>query len=1026
MLVLSFLLLTVPVVLAQSGSSAIVNYVNLVENGSAQALEVYFTLFDAAGGVISDRQPTAASLVFEDGKRVDIDPSRIQRPGNPVFVALVLDASGSMRDAVDEMKQAAKDAVNNAPPEAAFAVYQFNERSAEGAPVLRALQGYTLDDALILDAIDRLEVQNRGTCLYDATVEALTSLQFVPPISRRAVILFTDGRDELVSGGELDPCSENSLEAVLTAATAIGQRTPIYAIGLQGNSPVARTELESIAAASGGIARFGAIETLPTLFQEIMRALSSQLVVAADVCLESGPTRATLNLSLERELLEPKGLIVNVAGNCFLPTATPTATATATATATFTPLPLVLRAEAFDFQLDPETASFIVERSGDGTIAAYRVTITDAQGGNLLLELPRVNFDASLGARQVISFSTSDLPNAGIDVVVSAVDELGNTLARSQPLRATISRPTPTPTPTYTASPTLAPVDIQVDGVQQPDLNSDTVLLNLTVAQQDRITDFQISVIEDSSNRRVETFSPQLEETVQLSFEGLRPNIDYRIRIVAQTTEGGTVSREVTFFFEKPPTPTPTYTPTPSPSTTLTPTRTPSPVPTTPPVVVEVVGLVPADDWSSIALQLRVEEVGRITDDLEIRIIDSQGFDVRTLRQPVSEQIFVPTQDLNPGQEYRIVVRASIFGEPPVNAERTFTFDPPRTPTFTPSHTPTSTASPTPTVTPGVALSAPRLDNDTSNLTLDLNLSNQSMIQELRVQVIGSDGIVRFSENRRLTPDNLLRIPFANQVAGEYTIDVTALDSSGIALSHTSVTISYTPPPTPAPTSAPSPIELFVERVGTTAQENPIVLALVVVVLLLLLLVFIWAIRRLTGGGRRRQDTLKAPLLDDRPTGAFIQPGGPSDTADLMDSSGLTESTRPRGDDGTKVAEYDMEKTKVEMFSHVSPLPDGVSAHLYVQESEDRSMKGREFPIATREFRIGRKVGDLTFPRDEYMSREHAQIIYESGEFYLIDLGSAGGTYLDSKKVEPNVRTRLSNNKVITLGSRTKIQFIRD
>lgn len=57
--------------------------------------------------------------------------------------------------------------------------------------------------------------------------------------------------------------------------------------------------------------------------------------------------------------------------------------------------------------------------------------------------------------------------------------------------------------------------------------------------------------------------------------------------------------------------------------------------------------------------------------------------------------------------------------------------------------------------------------------------------------------------------------------------------------------------------------------------------------------------------------------------------------------------------------------------------------------------KGGEFPLSGDEILIGRgSEADIAID-DPSMSRRHAMIVRRGGRFYLRDLGSANGTYLD-------------------------------
>lgn len=43
---------------------------------------------------------------------------------------------------------------------------------------------------------------------------------------------------------------------------------------------------------------------------------------------------------------------------------------------------------------------------------------------------------------------------------------------------------------------------------------------------------------------------------------------------------------------------------------------------------------------------------------------------------------------------------------------------------------------------------------------------------------------------------------------------------------------------------------------------------------------------------------------------------------------------------------------------------------------------------------MGRNGNNEIFINDEFVSRFHAQIIFEDGEYYIKDCGSSSGTYL--------------------------------
>src|SRR6201987_5787637 len=102
-------------------------------------------------------------------------------------------------------------------------------------------------------------------------------------------------------------------------------------------------------------------------------------------------------------------------------------------------------------------------------------------------------------------------------------------------------------------------------------------------------------------------------------------------------------------------------------------------------------------------------------------------------------------------------------------------------------------------------------------------------------------------------------------------------------------------------------------------------------------------------------------------------------------------------------------------FSQISgPTSDpgsGVFPSLiYVQGNEQRSIVLNRTP-----FSVGRKVDkDLVIP-DPRVSRDHAMIVAENGDFYVVDQGSKHGTFLNGERVQ---RQRLQRNDRLEFGVR--------
>ncbi|MCH7480692.1 MAG: FHA domain-containing protein [Chloroflexi bacterium] len=75
-----------------------------------------------------------------------------------------------------------------------------------------------------------------------------------------------------------------------------------------------------------------------------------------------------------------------------------------------------------------------------------------------------------------------------------------------------------------------------------------------------------------------------------------------------------------------------------------------------------------------------------------------------------------------------------------------------------------------------------------------------------------------------------------------------------------------------------------------------------------------------------------------------------------------------------------------------------------------------------RETRIGRKLDNDLVIQDVLVSREHAKVIYEEGQFVAYDLESTGGTFINNKKISKGV---LYTGDELSLASVT-VTFVHD
>ena len=85
-------------------------------------------------------------------------------------------------------------------------------------------------------------------------------------------------------------------------------------------------------------------------------------------------------------------------------------------------------------------------------------------------------------------------------------------------------------------------------------------------------------------------------------------------------------------------------------------------------------------------------------------------------------------------------------------------------------------------------------------------------------------------------------------------------------------------------------------------------------------------------------------------------------------------------------------------------------ALVFVQGNEQRNIVLNRSP-----FTVGRKVDKDLVIADPRVSRDHAQIVLESGDFFLVDQGSKHGTFINGERIQ---RQKLERNDRMEFGAR--------
>ncbi|KPJ72802.1 hypothetical protein AMJ52_05035, partial [candidate division TA06 bacterium DG_78] len=196
--------------------------------------------------------------IYEDGVEQRLWVEEEERV--PASLVLILDSSGSMKHAMQDVLIAAKNLVGKLDEKDHAEIIDFDSN-------VKVMQTFTNNKQALSSVLDAI-VADGGTALYDATAQGIEDL--TKRIGLKAVVLLTDGKDENAKGdGPGSTITLEQLKAKLTSANI-----PVYTIGL--GEGIDKQVLETIASASGGKAYYAKdAEAVNKIYSEIITYLHS-------------------------------------------------------------------------------------------------------------------------------------------------------------------------------------------------------------------------------------------------------------------------------------------------------------------------------------------------------------------------------------------------------------------------------------------------------------------------------------------------------------------------------------------------------------------------------------------------------------------------------------------------------------------------------------------------------------------------------------------------------------------------------
>ncbi|MDW8298974.1 MAG: FHA domain-containing protein [Anaerolineae bacterium] len=867
-------------------------------------LRLYFTPIDSNRRPVLDVPLRSAQIIMLDPNDGGPYPAEVQQAKGPIEVVLVLDVSGTMGPNFNAMKAAANGFIDSMPQETRFTVLTFSHELVER---IRSQK----DKDLVKNAISGIPAPKRGdgTCLFDATVRAIETINQIGTPGRRAVVIFSDGA-EWAQGGPRDaqgkriPCSKANLNDVTALATNKRFRVPLYTIGfLPRGANVNEHDLpslETMARLTGGILAVG--PDMPVLFRQVNEAIAAVRVAEAIVKPQRGERIASLRLVLQNgaTLLSNNETFVSPNDYSFK-TPTPTFTPTATATSSFS-----LSAAAFD----PVNRVFRFELLGLITpeaIAEYRVELTTS-GGTKINEIIR---SAPLDSPIFEVPLPLDAPPGRYNILVTALGRDGSVIVR----QTTTAEFNPTATPTPSVTPTPPPVGAQIKSIRYNDeLIKDSVTLTLELFSPERIDNLRISIIDRGNFERLAVNAPPAPE-IFISLESL-------------------AAGEYTF---------------------------------------------------------------------NLQAFDSNG------------------QQLGPIARFP------------------FVHDRQPTPTITPSLTPTP-------VIPAAVIQTIRPDMDNRRFIVEIAVRNEQLIKRYRLEVVDASTGLKVGNDLFFTvpPHDRVIVPFSvlpggGTVAGEFQFVLRGLNDEDRAITEPSTfqfkvvpppptpTVTPTPEPTPTPSPTPEPTDLIyvIGRAINNPNQRPLVLGTFGVLVISLLFLMFALLRRpskpKTGTGFLAEltDTVNVRELEGAKAPKGKKPTAPS----------ALPATKPSPSAATAPSSRPLDATSPVPALAASDLTSPVpylaipEASLIVEASRHVPVQGQVVKITRTPFSLGRKQRDLNFDNDDNVSRDHAEITYNNGVFYITDRTSTHGTFVDERRIAPNVPTPLRDGARIRLGTTTILRF---
>lgn len=199
--------------------------------------------------------------IYEDGFRVNyVRVLSYEESKDLLYLVFSIDSSKSInKEYFKRIKKTAKEIILNANPSDRIAIYRFNNE-------VLMLNSFTNNRAKLMESIDTIERHGNKTLLFDAIYDSIDILSKVE-VSRKAIVVFTDGKDE---------GSSISIKDIVQFSRDLD--IPIHFICLKSSKN--KTKLARISKLTGGKLIYSTeANDFAGMYKTIIRMIKSQYIV---------------------------------------------------------------------------------------------------------------------------------------------------------------------------------------------------------------------------------------------------------------------------------------------------------------------------------------------------------------------------------------------------------------------------------------------------------------------------------------------------------------------------------------------------------------------------------------------------------------------------------------------------------------------------------------------------------------------------------------------------------------------------